>query len=180
MPHPGLLHPEPLLLEQATADPYLHRRHSNSQREVWLGLCGVSWCAQSLVWALWASLAGIGFDSKCNFAPPTVFVWLFLCSWGISSKSPSCPSSVFHLTGASQPLDVGYRLTVTTPEPHNYCSSAVQQPCSNFYDYLQINYLGKMQRERRDRKEKIKGKKNRCEAEVINGPKLQMIPEVER
>lgn len=48
-PHPGLLHPEPLPLGQATADPYLCRRHSNSQREVWLSLCGVSWCAQSFV-----------------------------------------------------------------------------------------------------------------------------------
>ena len=29
MPHPGLLHPEPLPLQQSTADSYLHRRHSN-------------------------------------------------------------------------------------------------------------------------------------------------------
>ena len=38
----GLLHPEPLPLQQATADLYLHRRHSNTQRQVWLSLCGVS------------------------------------------------------------------------------------------------------------------------------------------
>ena len=31
MPHPGLLHPEPLTLRQATADRYLHRRHSHSK-----------------------------------------------------------------------------------------------------------------------------------------------------
>ena len=30
MPYPGLLHPEPLPLWQSTADPYLHRRHSNT------------------------------------------------------------------------------------------------------------------------------------------------------
>ena len=30
MPHPGLLHPEPLPLWQATADPYLLRRHPNT------------------------------------------------------------------------------------------------------------------------------------------------------
>ena len=24
---------------------YLHRRHSNTQRQVWLSLCGVSWCS---------------------------------------------------------------------------------------------------------------------------------------
>ena len=30
MPHPGLLHPEPLPLQQATAHPYLCRRHSKA------------------------------------------------------------------------------------------------------------------------------------------------------
>ena len=30
MPYPGLLHPVPLPLRQATADPYRHRRHSNT------------------------------------------------------------------------------------------------------------------------------------------------------
>ena len=30
MPYPGLLRPEPLPLWQSTADPYLHRRHSNT------------------------------------------------------------------------------------------------------------------------------------------------------
>ena len=31
---------------RATVDPYLHRRHSNTQRPVWFSLCGVSWFAQ--------------------------------------------------------------------------------------------------------------------------------------
>ena len=30
MPYPGLLHPEPLPLHQATTEPCLHRRHSNT------------------------------------------------------------------------------------------------------------------------------------------------------
>ena len=30
MPDPGLLHPEPLPLQQSTADPYLQRKHSNT------------------------------------------------------------------------------------------------------------------------------------------------------
>ena len=65
----GLLQPESLSLCQATADPCHLRRCSNAQRQVWLSLCGVSgsWCAQGFVWALWASLAGMEFDSKCNF-----------------------------------------------------------------------------------------------------------------
>ena len=36
---------------QATADLYLLRRHSNTQRQIWLSLCGVSWCTQGFVWA---------------------------------------------------------------------------------------------------------------------------------
>ena len=28
---------------------YLHRRHSNTQRQVWLSLCGDSWCTQGFV-----------------------------------------------------------------------------------------------------------------------------------
>ena len=36
MSYPHLLHPEPLPLWQSTADPYLHRRHSNTI----LSLCG--------------------------------------------------------------------------------------------------------------------------------------------
>ena len=30
MSYLGLLHPEPLPLQQSTADPYLHRRYSNT------------------------------------------------------------------------------------------------------------------------------------------------------
>ena len=40
MLYPGLLHPEPLPLQQSTADLYLHRRHSNTVQ------------AQTL-WGLW-------------------------------------------------------------------------------------------------------------------------------
>ena len=79
MPYPGLLRPEPLPLQQATADPYLSRRHSNTV------------LAQSL-WGLWdlvytgffepsECLAGMVFDSKCDFTPPTVLLGLLLCPW---------------------------------------------------------------------------------------------------
>ena len=48
---PGLLHPESLPLQQATADLYFCTRHSNTQRQVWLNLCGVygSWFTQGFV-----------------------------------------------------------------------------------------------------------------------------------
>ena len=84
MTYLGLLHSKPLLLWQTTADPYLRRRHSNTQRQV-LSVCGVSWCAQGLVWALRASLVGMGFDFKHDFTPPTIFLgFSFALGCGIS------------------------------------------------------------------------------------------------
>ena len=58
------------------------RRHSNTQRQVWLSLCVISgsWCTQSFDWTLQASLAGMGFDSKSNFAP-NILLGLLLCPW---------------------------------------------------------------------------------------------------
>ena len=56
---PGLPHAEPLPLRQPTADQCLCRRHSNTQGQVWLSLCGTSCCAQVLfepskhLWRLW-------------------------------------------------------------------------------------------------------------------------------
>ena len=38
--YPGLLHPELLPLWQATADPYLSRRHSSSSGSVFVGSLG--------------------------------------------------------------------------------------------------------------------------------------------
>ena len=59
----------------------------DTQTQFWLSLCGVSepWCAQGFVWALQGSLSGMGFDSKWNVAPHTIFLGLILCPrmWGI-------------------------------------------------------------------------------------------------
>ena len=33
------------------------------------------------VWALWTSLEAMGFDSKCDLAPPTILLGLLLCPW---------------------------------------------------------------------------------------------------
>ena len=93
MPYPGLQHPEPLPLQQSTADPYLHKRHSNTVlAQVLWGLCVL--VLTGFVRALQSSLVGMGFDSKCNFAPPTVLLGLLLCPWtwgiffGVSQHSP--------------------------------------------------------------------------------------------
>ena len=39
------------------------------------------------IWALWTSLVGMGFDSNCEFTPPTIGLGLLLCllTWVISS-----------------------------------------------------------------------------------------------
>ena len=79
MPHPALLHPEPLPLWRATADLYLCKRHSKTQRQVWLSLCGVSgsWCAQGLfdpskcLWWVWGLILN-------------VILPLLLSCWGFS------------------------------------------------------------------------------------------------
>ena len=85
--NPSLLHPVPLPLRQSTADLYLHRRRSDTvlSQSLW-GLWVL--VRTRLVWALWVSLAGMGFDSKREFTPPTVLPGLLLCpwTWGISSQ----------------------------------------------------------------------------------------------
>ena len=81
MPDSGLLHPESMPLQQAMADPYLCRRHSDTQQQVWLSLCVLSWCTQGFVWALRASLATMEFNCKCSFAPSSILVGLLLYPW---------------------------------------------------------------------------------------------------
>ena len=82
---PGLVLLEPLSPWLATADPRLHRRHS--QAGLAQSLVGViaplpgSCCAQGFICTLWASLVGLRFDFKCDCTPLTVFLWLLLCPW---------------------------------------------------------------------------------------------------
>ena len=77
-PAPAAVHgwPEP---------PQETLRHSSvkSLWGLWVLVC------TRYVWALWTSLAGMGFDSKPDFALPTVLLGLLLhpWTWGISSKS---------------------------------------------------------------------------------------------
>ena len=73
-------HGSPLLTCTSTGD---------AQTQLCLSLCGVpgSWCAQGLFEPP-ECLAGMGFDSKREFPPPTALLGLLLCPWtrGISSK----------------------------------------------------------------------------------------------
>ena len=72
--------PRTLPLQQSTADPYLHRRHSDTvlAQSLW-GLWVL--VGTRFVWALCVSLAGMGFDSKCDFAPLIILLGLLLCPW---------------------------------------------------------------------------------------------------
>ena len=72
--------PRALPLQQATADLYFHRRHSNTVLTQSLWCHWVLLCTK-FVWALRVSLAGMGFDSECDFTPPTILLGLLLCPW---------------------------------------------------------------------------------------------------
>ena len=97
-------------------------------------------------WVLWASL---GFDSKCNFAPPTILLKLgasplpldVVYLLKITPAPLSCHSSTYHVARASLPLDIVYLLTAT-PEPvvcgykdTNYEKSLLQRWCLHESQY---------------------------------------------
>ena len=87
MPYPGLLHPDPLPLQQSTGEPYIHWRHSNTvlAQSLWGFWVLVH---TRLVLALQVSLVGMGFDSKCKFAPSTILLgFAFALGHGISLQS---------------------------------------------------------------------------------------------
>ena len=68
---------------------YLHRRCSNtilsqSLWDLWILVC------TRFVWALWASLAGMGFDPECEFTPLTLLLRLsFALGQGVSHSFSS-------------------------------------------------------------------------------------------
>ena len=88
MSYPGLLHPEPLLLQQSTADLYLS---GDTQTQYYLSLCGV--LDPGAYKICLNPLAGVQFASEGDFAPPTILLGLILCPWPwiISSKVTQLP-----------------------------------------------------------------------------------------
>ena len=132
MPHPGQVHQEPLPLQQATADSYLLRRHSKAglAQSLWCPLVCTRFCLSPS-----SISAGMGFDSKCNFAPPTIlFHWVrqgcgpsvirlisFLWVWFqcVCSLMPSC--NTYRLTWVSLIFGRGYLFT-PAPAKRSHCS----------------------------------------------------------
>ena len=87
----------PLLTRASSGDTQAVKGQSGS---VSYGVPG-SWSTQSFVWALWAFLAGMQFDSKHNISPPAILLGLLLCRWmlgiffvGILHSSVVCCSVV--------------------------------------------------------------------------------------
>ena len=74
--------PESLPLQQSTADPYRLGKNPSTALSQSLGSLGPvahKVCLNPLV--------GMGFDSKCDFAPPTILLGLLSC-WGSNQGHP--------------------------------------------------------------------------------------------
>ena len=116
---PGLLQPEPMSLRQPAADSRLQWRHPSPQRQVWLSLLGITvFCCACSVCALQVSLEGMRFDSKCDFAPPTVllgFSFALGCRVSILVRSNILLLMVVHLLIAT--LDLSQMSTCPSTLP---------------------------------------------------------------
>ena len=114
MPHPGLLHPEPLPLWQATAEPYRLRRHPNTALSQSLGgLCvlvstGIFEPSERF-WRVW----GLILKAILPLLPPC---WGFSFALG-HGVSPHSRSIAYDLAGLSLTLIVVY-LLIAAPAPH--------------------------------------------------------------
>ena len=89
-------HSRPLLTHTSTETPGYSQANLAQSLVVSLLLSSGSWCTQGFVWALQVSLVDMGFDSKCDFTLPTIFLGLLLCpwTWGIFfwwDQTFSCP-----------------------------------------------------------------------------------------
>ena len=92
----------------------------NTGTQFWLSLCGGLWVlvCTAFVWALWVSLTGRVFDSKCDFAPPTILLGLLLCPW----------MWVFYFGGIQHsPVD-GCSAEM--------CNFGVEDKCTSFYSTI--------------------------------------------
>ena len=148
---PGLLQSELLPSQKATAGSSSCRRHSNTQKHVWLSLCRFSgyWCAQGFVSALQTSLACMGFNSKHEFSPPTVFLGRLLFYWmwgiffgGIQHSSVNCPAascSFGVLTGDNECMSF-YSSILSSPAHQNKTSFTQSQslPSGSFHKPLTL------------------------------------------
>ena len=114
-------------LQQTTADPDLCRRR---QMQFCLSLCGFLGLAHTRsVGALWASLAGMGFDSKCEL-PLLPSCWGFSFALGHEVSPQSC-SSCTHLLLQCLPSCWGFSVLgrgASTHSPSRVAQLPLLQP----------------------------------------------------
>ena len=83
MPHPGMLHPEPMPQPPMTHTSTGHTQ--NTHRQVWLSLCRVSWCTQFLfepsehLWRVWGLILNVILP-----LPPSCCAFSFALECGVS------------------------------------------------------------------------------------------------
>ena len=106
MPYPRLLHPDPLPLQQATADLYLLKRHSDI---VCLSLCGISgsWCTQAMfepserLWQVWGLILIV-------ISPLLPYCWgfSFAVGCGVSQSHFSATQVLLQHHTAATPISI--------------------------------------------------------------------------
>ena len=105
-PAPVAVHCWPVPLQET------HTVLSQSLWGLWVLLC------TRFVWALWASLASMGFDYKCDFAPPIALLGLLLYPWTWSIS-----------------LKLLQRHTATVPAPCSYVFMIIQT-----WNYAEVHH----------------------------------------
>ena len=105
-PAPAAVHCWPVPLQET------HTVLSQSLWGLWVLLC------TRFVWALWASLASMGFDYKCDFAPPIALLGLLLYPWTWSIS-----------------LKLLQRHTATVPAPCSYVFMIIQM-----WNYAEVHH----------------------------------------
>ena len=129
MPYPGLLHPEPPPLRQATVD---RTSAGDTQTQFWLNLCGVSgsWCTQGLfepsehLWQEWGLILNVNLHPHhLAWASPLPLDVGYLLK--VAPASCNRHSSAYHFAGASLTLEGRY-LLMAAPAPCSHPSSCLE------------------------------------------------------
>ena len=108
----------PQLTCTTTGDTQTFKDRTGSVQSLW-GLW-VLMCTR-YVWALQVSQAGMGFDSKCNFTPPTIFLGLLLCPWTwVSPQSRAATKQDYWSLFTQTIQNINFHIC-TVRETSSYC-----------------------------------------------------------
>ena len=113
--------PAPAAVHCWSIPPQETLKHSSVS--VFVGSLGSG--AHKVFWALWESLVDLGFDSKQNFTPPTMLLWLLLCPW---TWEFSLKLLQHHIT-LNMPANLENSAVATGLEKVSFHSSPKEQQC---------------------------------------------------